>query len=153
MGISARGSFSRWLNTAKKEEIGYTNRQYQIESLNWAAKVKDKILLQKDRAITSLVRKHKNYEITTANLVKHYMLTNKQLLSRNMRHFTSFLNQQRKKVKSTLQCIFAHILKQKKSLFQRFLFHKQNMIMYVLWPYLNIKIPVFEKTCTKAFFF
>ena len=69
-------------------------------------------------------------------------------LKHNLPHST-----EKKKVESTLQRIFVHILKQKKSLFQRFLFHKQSIIMYVLWPYLNIKIPVFEKTCTKAFFF
>ena len=42
-----------------------------IQSLNSSAKIKKKILLQKNTAISSLVRKHRIKEIATANLVKH----------------------------------------------------------------------------------
>ena len=80
----------RWLNTAKKEEVQFSNRQYQITELNSSPKTKDASLLQKDNAIASLVRKHKNNEISTATLLKKYInLTNDNILPRNMRHHSS----------------------------------------------------------------
>ena len=71
---SARRSYYRWVATAQKEEVGFSNREYEIEHLNSAPKTKDKKLVQKDNAIASLVAKHKSNEIGLAELLKKYIL-------------------------------------------------------------------------------
>ena len=87
---SARGSFKRWLNSAKKKELAFANRQYQLECLNANPKKKDKKLIIKDKAITNLVNKHKANIITTKELLESYMkLTNEHELPRNLRHFSA----------------------------------------------------------------
>ena len=73
---SARRSYYRWINTAQKEEVGFTNREYlyQINLLNSALKVKDKKLQQKYDTIASLVDKHKRNEITFNQLFQKYIV-------------------------------------------------------------------------------
>ena len=86
---SSRGSYNRWISTAQKEEVGFTNREYQINVLNAAPKAKDKKLINKDNAIASLVKKHKTGKITLAELLQRYiLLTNEKVLPRNLRHFS-----------------------------------------------------------------
>ena len=87
---SARGAFLRWINTAKREELEFENRQYQLNFLNAPPKEKDGILVDKDNAITSWVNKHKQNQITTRELLHMYMkLTNENELPQNLRHFSS----------------------------------------------------------------
>ena len=90
---SARGSYNRWIATAQKEEVGFTNREYQIEHLNSPPKTKDDKLVQKDNRIASLVNKHKENEIGLGELLTEYMLiTNEKMLPRNLRHYSDDLN-------------------------------------------------------------
>lgn len=89
----AKGSYLRWINVAQKEEVGFANREYQIEKLKSSPKKKDDKLVQKDKAIASWVRKHKRNEITFKVLFEKYMrLTSEKSLPRNLRHFSSDLN-------------------------------------------------------------
>ena len=37
---SAKGSFERWINTVKSEELGFAIRKYQVEQLNSGPKTK-----------------------------------------------------------------------------------------------------------------
>ena len=87
---SARGSFERWLNAAKAEELYFANRQYALENLNAPPKTKDKALIIKDKQITKIVEQHKKNQITTKELLASYMkYTNENELPRNLRHFSA----------------------------------------------------------------
>ena len=57
IGDSAQGTFTgkRFLNTAKREEVLFANREYQLNNLNSEPKTKDPALIRKDAAITSIV--------------------------------------------------------------------------------------------------
>jgi len=80
----------RWLNTSNAEEVGFSNREYQINVLNSSPKKKDPELVKKDNRIASLVKQHKNEEITLKTLVEEYMLiTSEHMLPRNLRHYSA----------------------------------------------------------------
>ena len=90
IGDSARGTFKRWLNTAKREEVLFAKREFQINHFNSEPKKKDADLIKKDKAIKSIVNQHKRNEISAATLLKEYILkTNDKILPRNIRHYSS----------------------------------------------------------------
>ena len=91
-GRSARGTYVRWINTSSAEEVGFTNREYQINILKSSPKKKDDKLIQKDNRIASLVKRHQNRDITLKQLLEEYMvITNEKVLPRNLRHYSAAL--------------------------------------------------------------
>jgi hypothetical protein len=76
IGDSAQGTFTgkRFLNTAKREEVLFANREFQINHLNSEPKKKDADLIKTDKAIESIVNQHKRNEISAATLLKEYIL-------------------------------------------------------------------------------
>ena len=48
---SSEGTFLRWINTSKKDEVGFLNRIYQLTYLKSYPKTKSKRAIAKDKAI------------------------------------------------------------------------------------------------------
>ena len=90
---SSKGSFLRWINTSKKEEIGFENRLFQIKVLNSEPKTKQKkSSIQKDAAITKIISQHGRGEITHRQLLDKYInLTSEHALLRQLRHIDYLL--------------------------------------------------------------
>ena len=85
--FTARGTFLRWISTAQKEEVSFADREEQLKNLVTAPKTKKN---PKDKALDSLIQRHKKNEITTKDLLSEYMvLTNEKALPRNLRHYSS----------------------------------------------------------------
>ena len=54
----------RWLNTSKKEEVGFSKGIYQLEHLQSEPKSKSK---SKDQAISTIVTQHKKEKLQADN--------------------------------------------------------------------------------------
>ena len=89
---SSKGTFLRWNNTSKKEELGFTNRLYQIENLNSSPKRKSNAAIQNDRAIATIINQHKKGKITSRELLTKYMnLTSEHSLPKDLRRIDHVL--------------------------------------------------------------
>ena len=86
--FSSQGSLLRWINTAKKEEVGFSNRMYQINVLKSGPKLKQKkSSISKDKAIKTIVQQHAQGLISTRELLTKYIeKTSDHCLSRSLRH-------------------------------------------------------------------
>ena len=86
--FSSEGTLLRWLNTSKKEERGFTVRQYQITHLNSAPKRKNKAAISKDKALSTIINQHKERQISTRErLDKYISLKSEHSLPRTLRRF------------------------------------------------------------------
>lgn len=84
---SAKGSVERFINTVKKEEVSFTNRQYQIQNLVTRPKTKMPLAISKDKSITTIVNQHKQGIISNKQLLQKYIeITAEHSLPNELRH-------------------------------------------------------------------